>query len=95
MKLIKLDRRHTFYRDGFRFAFSGIWSYDKCGPIEKYLTRVYGHHAYDLDKQWYSSFSKTRLVVTSPLGGTWKTRTYYIALRNEADATACLLAAGV
>lgn len=95
MKVIKLDRRHTLYKDGFRYAFSGSWSVDHSVPIEQYLTRVYGHHEYDRDKQWYSMFSRTVRIATSPYGGTYKTKTYYIALRNEADTTACILAAGV
>ena len=95
MKVVKLDRRHTFYKDGFKFAFTGSWEYDKVGPIESYLTRVYGHHNYDRDREWYSSFSKHTIVVNTPYGGIRKARAYYIALRNEADVTACLLAAGV
>lgn len=93
MKVIKLDRRHTFYKDGFKFAFSGTWSTEGVGAIERYLTRVYGHHNYDRNRQWYSSFSNHRRVVKSPYGGQYKARAYYIALRNEADVTACLLAA--
>lgn len=95
MKVIKLDRRHTLYKDGFKFAFRGAWSTTKCAPIERYLSSIYGHHTYDRRSHWYSTFSNTKRIVSNGSGHSYKAKTYYIALRNEIDVTACLLAAGI
>lgn len=92
MKLIKLDRRHSLYKDGFRYAFSGTFGSDNRFEIEHYLERVYGSHNFSRDKLWYSTFTNHKKVVKSEFGGFYKARMYYIALRNEADATACILA---
>jgi len=61
MKLLKLDRRHRLYRDGWRYAyrFEGYGSNsDAITKVEMLLRSVAGSQ-YDRDPQWTVFWSKT------------------------------------
>ena len=96
MKLIKLNRRYSLYEKGFVWAFRGTSSDRDRSKIEQYLTRVYGHHGYRSNGAWISCFGNARSrLYDADLNLYYSGRPYYIALCNEADATACALVAGV
>ena len=76
VKLIKLDRRHHLYHQGYRWTFAGDrWSIG-CRDIE---TSVQNLEGYD----WNRTFWGKR----HPYGF----RPYYIGMRSESTATMALL----
>jgi hypothetical protein len=84
MKIVKLDKRHALYKEGFTVAFRLDSFYDKNRPlIDKTLCAMYGAaHLYTNKVHMWGTHwgSITRLG-----------RTYWIGMRNEEDATMVLL----
>lgn len=83
MKLIKLDRRHTLYHRGYRYAFlfeHGRWTAD-VNSIERAVKELEGF-------RWDNTFWANARI--SPRLG-YSVRPYYVGLKNEATASMVLL----
>ena len=83
MKVIKLDRRHNLYHNGYRHAFlfeHGRWTSD-ANAVERAVKELEGFH-------WNNTFwGKPRI---NPRLG-YSTRPYYVGFKNESTATMVLL----
>jgi hypothetical protein len=92
MDIIKLDRRHAYYKHGFTYGFRGGYSTGDARKIEDYLERVYGYHKFCHEHPWFATFTKSLIKVTPPGGHEYRTNAFWIYVRNPADVTAILLA---
>ena len=95
LKIVKLNRRHKLYHNGFTHAFMGPYGYDpRIYSICDYLTRAYGSSRLDKQGAWFAGFTSSRITIRSDFGTEYTTNPYWIAVRKEADITAALLATG-
>jgi hypothetical protein len=93
MKVVKLNKTHKLYHKGFTHAFRGNFGAEhEIFDICNYFERVYGSRRLDRNGPWYCGFGTSRMKVQTFNGGTYTTNPYWIAVRNEADITAALLA---
>lgn len=96
MKVVKLNRTHKLYHNGFTHAFRGNFGAEhELIVVSKYFERVYGARRLDKRGPWYAGFGTSRMKVTNSYGGSYTTNPYWIAVRSEADITAALLAASL
>lgn len=80
MKVIKLDRRHRLYKEGFTHAFR-FTNWSDARPLESYYEKQYGY-SWDNKKCYGTFWGKP-----SAAG-----RIYWIGVRNESLVTQALLA---
>lgn len=85
MKVVKLNRRHNAFKQGFTHALRFNTWHQKAGEIENFLSQRYGGQFYwDRNRgQWSSGFG------SAPRGFT--SRPYWINLKNESDISMILL----
>jgi hypothetical protein len=82
MKLIKLNKTHSLYRDGYTHAFRFSHFGPRAGDIEKMMERHFGGQ-YKRDSLWKAKFG-----YRSHRDGF---RIYWIGMKSEAMATMVLL----
>jgi hypothetical protein len=90
MKIVKLNRNHTAFSEGYTHALR-FSEYTESRPYVEILDRAYGTYPYSrLSRRyapvWYADFG-SRDKKTGM-------KAYWINLRNEADLTMVLLAKG-
>jgi hypothetical protein len=89
MNVIKLDKRHKFYRYGFTAALRFNVRDTNISKVENYLNSTYGYEPYTHAKKivhpWVS-YTSTR--------GSWrkKNKIYWVCVKNPAVLSMVLLA---
>jgi hypothetical protein len=87
MKIIKLDRRHKFYRENdmrYAVAFNTKDGWPNSHPYEHWLTERLGHHNWGISSEWMSGWPTM-----------YGSRNYYVAVKDPSILTLMALAVGV
>jgi hypothetical protein len=86
MKIIKLDRRHKFYRENdMRYAikFDHANGWPNYMPYEQWIRERLGHHNWGITSEWMSGWPTM-----------YGSRNYYIAVKDPSILTMMALALG-
>jgi hypothetical protein len=87
MKIIKLDRRHKFYRENdMRYAVvcNTKDGWPNSHPYERWLTERLGHHNWGISSEWMSGWPTV-----------YGNQNYYVAVKDPSILTMMALAVGV
>ena len=87
MKIVKLDKRHNAFHEGFTHALRHDRYNVDVHKVEQCLRDQYGHEGFERKcaKVWYGYFGPMTRYISE------NSKTYWIVFRNESDITMLFL----
>ena len=84
MKIIKLDKRYSMYKEGYTHAMRWTnWEPRKVNPYEAAMRKLYG-------EEWYAKGNSWRMGFGHAVKGN-KSKPYFIYVRSESMLTMLML----